>query len=160
MAFTYSNIYKIPLTGVRFFTVYGPFGRPDMALFKFTKSIIENKKIEVFNFGKHVRDFTYVDDTVDGIISLISKPYKNKIPHQIFNIGSDNPQPLMKFIKIIEKNLNKKAKIKFKSLQKADVYKTHASIEKLKKYSGFKPKTNVEKGIKKFIEWYKEYYKF
>ena len=159
LAYAYSNLFKIPLSGMRFFTVYGPFGRPDMALFKFTKAILENKKIKVFNYGNHQRDFTYIDDVIEGIIGLLSKPSKKKVSHQIFNIGSNNPQKLMQFIKIIEKNLDKKAKIEFKPLQQADVHKTHASIKKIKNYSGYHPKTNLEKGIKSFVEWYKDYYK-
>ncbi len=159
LAFTYSNIFKIPITGMRFFTVYGPFGRPDMALFKFTKSILNNKKIEVYNNGKHVRDWTYVDDVVNAIIKLLNKKSKENIPHQIFNIGGNNPTKLLDFIKILEKILNKKAKIKFLKLQTADVVKTHANINKLKKISGFTPSTNLKIGMNNFVSWYKGYYK-
>ena len=159
MAHSYSYIYKIPTTAVRFFTVYGPFGRPDMALFKFTKNILDNKKIELFNGGLHDRDFTYIDDIVAGIFSLIKKPPKSKIPYSIFNIGNGKPQKLLNYLKNIEKYLNKKAKIKKLPLQVGDIVKTHADIKKLKKYSNYSPKTNIEKGIMKFIEWYKEYYK-
>jgi len=159
MAHSYSYIYKIPTTAVRFFTVYGPFGRPDMALFKFTKNILDNKKIELFNGGLHDRDFTYVDDIVAGIFSLIKKPSISKIPYSIFNIGNGKPQKLLNYLKNIEKFLNKKAKIKKLPLQVGDIVKTHADIKKLKKYSNYSPKTNIEKGIMKFIEWYKDYYK-
>lgn len=159
LAFTYSNIFKIPLTGMRFFTVYGPFGRPDMALFKFTKSILNNKKIEVYNYGQHIRDWTYVDDVVNAIIKLLHKKSKKKVPHQIFNIGSDNPTKLLDFLNMLEKILNKKAKIKFVKLQTADVVKTHANINKLKKISGFQPNTNLKNGINNFVRWYKDYYK-
>ena len=129
MAHSYSYIYKIPCTGVRFFTVYGPFGRPDMALFKFTKNILNNKPIELFNKGNHLRDFTYVDDIVDGIYLLIKKQSKKSIPYEIFNIGNGNPKKLLDYLKNIEKNLNKKAKIKKLPLQTGDIVKTHSDIK-------------------------------
>ena len=159
MAHSYSHIYKLPCTGVRFFTVYGPFGRPDMALFKFTKNIINNHSIELFNNGKHLRDFTYVDDIVDGIYSLINKQSKKTIPYEIFNIGNGTPKKLLDYLKYIEKNLKKKSKTKRLPLQVGDVVKTHSNINKLKKYTGYKPKTNIKIGIQKFIEWYKDYYR-
>ena len=157
MAYSYSNIFKLPCTGLRFFTVYGPYGRPDMSLFKFTNSLTRNEPIELYNKGDHIRDFTYIDDVVDGIYSLIKKPSKAKIPYNIFNIGSDNPKHLKKFLRIIENNLDKKAKIIKKSLQTGDVYKTHASIRKLKLFAGYSPKISLNKGIKEFILWYKSY---
>ena len=159
MAHSYSYIYKLPCTGVRFFTVYGPFGRPDMALFKFTKNIINNQSIELFNNGNHLRDFTYVDDIVDGIYSLIKRHSKKNIPYEIFNIGNGNPKKLKDYLKFIEKKLNSKAKVKKLPLQIGDIFKTHSDITKLKKYTKYKPKTNIEVGISKFIEWYKDYYK-
>ncbi len=159
MAHSYSHIYKLPCTGVRFFTVYGPFGRPDMALFKFTKNIINNHSIELFNNGKHLRDFTYVDDIVDGIYSLINKQSKKTIPYEIFNIGNGTPKKLLDYLKYIEKSLNKKSKTKRLPLQVGDVVKTHSNINKLRKYTGYRPKTNIKIGIEKFIEWYKDYYK-
>ena len=159
MAHSYSYIYKLPCTGVRFFTVYGPFGRPDMALFKFTKNIINNQSIELFNNGNHLRDFTYVDDIVDGIYSLIKRHSKKNIPYEIFNIGNGNPKKLKDYLKFIEKKLNSKAKVKKLPLQIGDIFKTHSDIKKLKKYTNYKPKTNIEVGISKFIEWYKDYYK-
>ena len=159
MAHSYSYIYKLPCTGVRFFTVYGPFGRPDMALFKFTKNIINNKSIELYNHGNHLRDFTYVDDIVDGIYLLIKKQSKKNIPYEIFNIGNGSPKKLLDYLKNIEKNLNKTSKIKNLPLQIGDIIKTHSNIKKIKKYAGYKPKTNINTGIKKFIEWYKDYYK-
>tara|TARA_X000000950_G_scaffold21363_1_gene23090 strand:- start:1644 stop:2612 length:969 start_codon:yes stop_codon:yes gene_type:complete len=159
MAHSYSYIYKLPCTGVRFFTVYGPFGRPDMALFKFTKNIINNKSIELYNHGNHLRDFTYVDDIVEGIYSLIKKQSKKSIPYEIFNIGNGNPKKLLDYLKNIEKNLKITPKIKSLPLQIGDIIKTHSSINKLKKYTGYKPKTNINTGISKFIEWYKDYYK-
>ncbi len=159
MAHSYSYIYKLPCTGVRFFTVYGPFGRPDMALFKFTKNIINNQSIELFNNGNHLRDFTYVDDIVDGIYSLIKRHSKKNIPYEIFNIGNGNPKKLKDYLKFIEKKLNSKAKVKKLPLQMGDIIKTHSNIKKLKNYTNYKPKTNIEVGISKFIEWYKDYYK-
>ena len=159
LAFSYSNIYKLPTTGLRFFTVYGPYGRPDMALFKFTKSILNNKKLELYNHGNHIRDFTYVDDVSNCIFKLINKPPKNEIPFEIFNIGSNKPQKLMNFLQIITKNLNKKPKTIYKSMQKGDVIKSHASIKKINKKIYFKPKTKIAKGIENFIDWYKVYYK-
>ena len=159
MAHSYSYIYKIPCTAVRFFTVYGSFGRPDMALFKFTKNIIENKVIELFNNGNHIRDFTYIDDIVDGIYSLIKEQPKNKIPYDTFNIGNGNPKKLLDYIKQVELHLNKKAKIKKLPLQLGDVVKTHAQIKKIKIKTKYKVKTNINKGIANFIEWYQDYYK-
>ena len=159
MAHSYSYIYKLPCTGVRFFTVYGPFGRPDMALFKFTKNIIKNNPIELYNKGNHLRDFTYIDDIVDGIYSLINKQSQKTTPYEIFNIGNGTPKKLLDYLKYIEKNLNKKSKIKRLPLQVGDILKTHSNINKLKKYTGYNPKTNIDNGIKKFIEWFKDYYK-
>ncbi len=158
MAHSYSNIYKLPCTGVRFFTVYGPFGRPDMALFKFTENIINNHPIELFNNGNHLRDFTYVDDIVDGIYSLINKQSKKTIPYEIFNIGNGKPKTLLDYLKHIEKNLKKISKTQKLPLQVGDVVKTHSDINKIKKYIGYRPKTNIKIGIEKFIEWYKDYY--
>ncbi len=159
MAHSYSYIYKLPCTGVRFFTVYGPFGRPDMALFKFTKNILNNHPIELYNKGNHFRDFTYVDDIVDGIYSLIKKQSKKSIPYEIFNIGNGTPKKLLDYLKHIEKNLNKISKTKKLPLQTGDIVKTHSNINKLKKYAGYKPKTNIKIGISRFIEWYKDYYR-
>ncbi len=159
MAHSYSSIYKLPCTGVRFFTAYGPFGRPDMSLFKFTESIINNKPIELYNNGNHDRDFTYIDDIVDGIFSLIKKQSKKTIPYEIFNIGSGNPQKLKDYIKLIEKKLKISAKVKKLPLQTGDIIKTHSDNKKLKKYTNYKAKTNIEDGITKFVEWYKDYYK-
>ena len=159
MAHSYSYIYKIPCTGLRFFTVYGPYGRPDMSLFKFTDSIIKSKKISLFNHGDHVRDFTYVDDVAASIIKLIRKSPKEKIPYSIYNIGSNNPQPLKKFLTIIENVLNKKAKIKSLPMQLGDVHKTHANVDALSKKIKYKPKTKINKGIRIFTEWYIDYFK-
>ena len=159
MAHSYSYIYKLPCTGVRFFTVYGPFGRPDMALFKFTKNIIRNHPIELYNNGNHFRDFTYVDDIVEGIYSLIKKQPKKNIPYEIFNIGNGTPNKLLDYLKYIENYLKKDSKIKRLPLQDGDIVKTHSNINKLKKYTGYRPKININIGISKFIDWYKDYYK-
>ena len=159
MAYSYSNIYNLPITALRFFTVYGPYGRPDMSLFKFTKSIIDNNKINLFNGGDHIRDFTYVDDISSGILGLINKPSVKSIPYNCFNIGSSKPTNLKRFLSIIEKNLGKKAKINNLPIQNGDVKKTHASINLLSKYSSYKPKIGIDKGIKEFVNWYKKYYK-
>ncbi len=159
MAHSYSFIHKLPCTAVRFFTVYGPLGRPDMALFKFTKNIIENKPIQLFNNGNHVRDFTYIDDIVEGIYLLIKKQSKKNIPYEIYNIGNGNPKKLIDYLNQIELNLKNKSKIKKLPLQIGDVVKTHADITKLKRQTNYKAKINIKKGIANFIEWYKEYYK-
>lgn len=154
LAHSYSNIYKLPCTGLRFFTVYGPYGRPDMSLFKFTKAILTSKKINLFNNGNHVRDFTYIDDAIDAIIKLIYKPPRTKTPYVIYNIASSNPINIKFYLKTIEEIVGKKAKIKFKSLQKGDVFKTHGSIKLLQKKIYFNPKKNIVEGIKKFVQWY------
>ena len=159
LAYSYSSIYSLPSTGLRFFTVYGSYGRPDMALFKFVKSIINNKKINVHNYGKHYRDFTHIFDVVDAIIKLIKKPSKKTIPYQIFNIGSSNPIKLMDYIKNIEIILKKTSKKKFLPLQLGDVKKTHANIKKLQKNTNFKIKYDYKKGLNEFILWYKSFYK-
>ena len=159
LAYSYSNIYKLPCTALRFFTVYGPYGRPDMALFKFTKGILENNKIELFNNGNHSRDFTYIDDIVNGIISIIKKPNRNQIPFNIFNIGRGNSQKLKKYLNLIEKKLKKKAKIKNLPLQIGDIKKTHSDISSLKDFVNYKPKFDIESGINEFINWYINYYK-
>jgi UDP-glucuronate 4-epimerase len=166
MAHTYANLFEVPCTGLRFFTVYGPYGRPDMAPMIFTKAIQEERTIEVFNNGEMHRDFTYVDDIVESMQLLIPKPpAKNnlnfdekkpktsvsKAPYQLFNIGNSQPVALMNFIHEIERNLGKKAKIEFKPMQQGDVKATYANIEKLESYLNFKPKTSIEKGVKQLI---------
>ena len=174
MAHTYSYLYKLPTTGLRFFTVYGPWGRPDMALFLFTKAIIENKPIKVFNNGDMKRDFTYIDDIVEGVFRIIKnipEPEKDfsfdtpnpsasgAAPYRLYNIGNNNPVSLMDFIKAIENALGKTAKKDFLPLQAGDVPATWANVDKLIKDTGFLPKTSVDEGIAKFIKWYKSYYK-
>ena len=158
MATSYSHLYKMDTVGLRFFTVYGPWGRPDMALFKFTKNIIKGKPIEVFNKGKHERDFTYVDDIVNGIFNIIIKK-KSKFGAKIFNIGNGKKIKLLKYIQLIEKNLNLKSKKKFLPLQKGDVIKTHSDTKLIKKHYNYEAKTEVSYGVKKFIEWYVSYFK-
>ncbi len=158
---SFSYVYKLPITCLRFFTVYGPWGRPDMALFKFTKSILKKKPIEVFNYGNHLRDFTYIEDIVVSISKLLKvAPKKNSIPYRALNIGYGNPVKLMKFIRLIEKNLGLKAKINYKSLQKGDIKSTHSDSNKLFRLIKYKPQTGTKLGIKKFIDWYKNYYEY
>ena len=159
MAYSYSNIHKIPITCLRFFTVYGPYGRPDMSLFKFSKSIIEKKNIELYNYGKHIRDFTYIDDVVDSIRKLIPKIPKKKIPYEVFNISHSKPKTLKYFLSTIEKTIGKKTNVLYKPLQLGDTFKTHANNKKLIRAVGNINKTKIEDGISKFIKWYNDYYK-
>ncbi len=157
MAHAYSYLYNLPTTGLRFFTAYGPLGRPDMSLFKFVSNIKKNKKIELYNYGKHIRDFTYIDDICIGIKKIIEKDLKTKpkkIPFKIFNIGSNKPVKLKKYVSIIEKNLNKKAKITYKKKQPGDVIATNASNKKLRNFIKYSPKTKIEKGISNYINWF------
>lgn len=154
LAHVYHNLYDLNCTALRYFTVYGPWGRPDMALFKFTKNILEDKPIDVYNYGKHERDFTYIDDIVQGTVAALNNPF----PYEIINLGNSNTVGLEYFISVIEKELGKKAKKNMLPMQPGDVEKTYADITKAKKLLGFAPKTNIEKGIKEFINWYKEYY--
>jgi len=162
MAHTYSHLFGIPTTGLRFFTVYGPWGRPDMALFIFTKAMIEGKKIDVYNFGKMSRDFTYVDDIVEGIIRLIPKPPAKSedktAPYRLFNIGYGSPVKLMDFIHEIEENLGVEADKNLMAIQPGDVPKTWADVDNLFELIDFKPQVSVKEGVKNFIDWYKEYY--
>ena len=172
MAHTYSYLYQLPTTGLRFFTVYGPWGRPDMALFKFTKNILEGKQIDVFNHGKHTRDFTYIDDIVEGIIKTLDNPATSngnwnskqpdpatsKAPWCIYNIGNNKPVQLMDYIDALEKTIGKKAKINFLPLQLGDVPDTYADIDNLKIKFNYKPSTSVIKGVFNFVKWYKDYY--
>jgi UDP-glucuronate 4-epimerase len=173
MAHAYSHLYQLPTTGLRFFTVYGPWGRPDMALFKFTKAILEGKPIDVFNHGKHTRDFTYIDDIVNGIIKTLDNsadrnldwnsrepdPASSKVPWRIYNIGNNKSIQLMDYIHALEKALGKKAIINFLPLQPGDVPDTFANVDNLIKKFNYKPSTPVGEGINNFVEWYKNYYK-
>jgi UDP-glucuronate 4-epimerase len=169
LAHSYSHLYQIPSTGLRFFTVYGPFGRPDMASFIFTKNISEGKPIEVFNKGDMIRDFTYVGDIVDGLIKLMEKAPQSKTaanpkvnessaPFKVYNLGNNKPVKLMDYIGEIERLIGKKALIDEKPMQMGDVYKTYADIEISTIDFGFKPKTSYQEGLKKFIDWYKDFY--
>ena len=158
MAFTYAHLYKIPVTGLRFFTVYGPWGRPDMAYFSFTNKIYADESIKIFNNGDMLRDFTYIDDIVHGIELVIDKAPKGEDPYKIYNIGNNKPERLMYFIETLEKAIGKKAKKEFLPMQPGDVYQTYADISELEKDFGFKPETSIEDGLKKFADWYKEYY--
>ena len=155
VAHTYSHLHGLKTIGLRFFTVYGPWGRPDMAYFSFTKKIIEGRKIEVFNHGNMQRDFTYIDDIVDGIRNTIEKDFN----FEIFNLGNSKSEDLMTMVRIIEKELNIKAKIVFRDMQPGDVTKTHAEIEKSTKMLGFKPKVSLQIGLKRTIDWYKSFLK-
>ena len=172
MAHTYSYLYQLPTTGLRFFTVYGPWGRPDMALFKFTKAILDKKPIDVFNHGKHTRDFTYIDDIVEGMIKSLDNPAiinpdwnsdqpdpaTSKAPWRIYNIGNNKPVHLMDYLDALQKTLGKKAKINFLPLQPGDVLDTYANVDNLRMKFNYKPSTSVIKGVKNFVQWYKNYY--
>jgi UDP-glucuronate 4-epimerase len=172
MAHAYSHLYDLPTTGLRFFTVYGPWGRPDMALFLFTKAILAGESIEVYNNGEMKRDFTYIDDIINGLLSLLDSP-PNAIDHwngqvtdpssskasfKLYNIGNNSPVNLMDFINEIEKRLGKKAEINFMPLQPGDVVASHADVSGLVKDFRYKPSITVDEGIREFISWYKEYY--
>ncbi len=155
MAYSYSNIYNLPITCLRFFTVYGPFGRPDMSLYIFVKNIIENKAIDIFGHGKHTRDFTYIDDVIKYISKVFNKiPKSEKPPYRVLNIGNSDPKKLIDYVKIIEKKLKTQSKKKFYKRHKGEAFKTHASIKNIEKLTKYSPKTKVEEGIDKFIEWY------
>tara|TARA_B100000575_G_C23042506_1_gene600069 strand:- start:27 stop:1028 length:1002 start_codon:yes stop_codon:yes gene_type:complete len=172
MAHTYSHLFNIPTTGLRFFTVYGPWGRPDMAYFSFTKAMLENKPIKVFNNGNMMRDFTYIDDIIEGISRVIEDPsLPNKAwnrespvastssaPYRILNLGNSKPIYLSRFIESIEKATNKKAIIEYLPMQPGDVEKTYANMEKMENQYKFKPKTQIEDGIREFVDWYRNYY--
>lgn len=173
MAHTYSHLYSLPTTGLRFFTVYGPWGRPDMALFKFVKAILNNEPIDVYNHGDLKRDFTYIDDIVNGIIPLLQQPAKpdplwnsakpnpatSCAPYRIYNIGNNNPVSLEDFISCIESALGKKAIKNYLPMQPGDVLATYADVDALRKATGFSPATSLPVGVGKFVEWYRGYYK-
>jgi UDP-glucuronate 4-epimerase len=173
MAHTYSHLYNLPTTGLRFFTVYGPWGRPDMALFLFTKAILDEKPIQVFNYGKHRRDFTYIDDIVEGIIRTLDNtatgnpdwngktpdPSTSKAPWRVYNIGNQSPVELLDYIETLENALGKKAKKELLPLQPGDVPDTYADVEALVADIGYRPETTIQEGIGNFVNWYKEYYK-
>lgn len=167
MAYTYSHLYRIPTTGLRFFTVYGPWGRPDMAYFKFVKAIETGKPIEVYNYGNMQRDFTYIDDVVEGVVRVMHQPPQIKAeeaeqppaPYKLYNIGNNQPVTLSHFIEVIESALGKPAQKQFLPMQPGDVPTTFADVDDLMRDVGFKPSTPVETGIERFVQWYREYYK-
>jgi len=173
MAHTYSHLYGLPTTGLRFFTVYGPWGRPDMALFLFTKAILANKKIKVFNYGKHRRDFTYIDDIVEGVIRTLDTPANSNLewnsdqpdpgssnaPWRVYNIGNNKPIELMDYIAALEKALDQKAEKEFLPMQAGDVPATYADVDDLVEQFDYKPATSVEDGINHFVCWYRDYFK-
>ncbi len=172
MAHTYSHLYRLPTTGLRFFTVYGPWGRPDMALFKFTRAILAGEPIPVFNYGKHRRDFTYIDDIVEGVIRVLDRipepdPAWNgetpdsatsSAPYRLYNIGNQHPVELMDYIDVLERCLGKKAKKELLPLQPGDVPDTYADVEDLVRDTGYRPDTTVEVGVSRFVDWYRSYY--
>lgn len=173
LAHSYAHLFSLPVTGLRFFTVYGPWGRPDMAYFSFTRKIFEGGTIEIFNNGNLMRDFTYIDDIVNGIVALLKKipqgnlrfnpmdpePSVSSAPYRIFNIGNNNPVSLMEFISILEKTIGIEARKVFKPMQAGDVFATHADIDSITDLVGFKPVTSLETGLRYFVDWYREYYK-
>jgi len=173
MAHTYSNLYNLPTTGLRFFTVYGPYGRPDMALFMFTRNILEGKPIDVFNYGNHRRDFTYVDDIVEGVIRTMDHtaspnedwdashpdPGTSRAPYRLYNIGNQQPVDLMRYIAVIEDCVGRKAKINMLPMQPGDVPDTWADTEDLARDTGYRPSTPIEEGVRNFVDWYKDFYR-
>jgi UDP-glucuronate 4-epimerase len=173
MAHTYSHLFRIPMTGLRFFTVYGPWGRPDMALFLFTRNLLAGKPIDVFNYGKHRRDFTYIDDIVEGVIRVLDRvpepdplwsgdspdPSSSHAPYRLYNIGNHQPVELMYFIEVLENCVGKKAQKNFLPLQQGDVPATYADIDNLVRDVGFHPSTPIEEGIARFVGWYRDYYR-
>jgi UDP-glucuronate 4-epimerase len=172
MAHTYAALFKLPCTGLRFFTVYGPWGRPDMALFKFTRGILNDEAIEVYNYGKMVRDFTYIDDIVEGVVRVIDTvaapdpawngdapdPARSFAPYRLFNIGNNQPVPLLDFIAALEEALGRKAKMELLPIQPGDVPSTMADVSELESAVGFRPSTTIREGIGRFVNWYKQYY--
>ncbi len=172
MAHTYSHLYNLPTTGLRFFTVYGPWGRPDMAMFIFTRKILAGEPIDVFNHGHHKRDFTYIDDIVEGVVRTLDRvaapdtdwsgkhpdPGTSRAPYRIYNIGSNNPVELSRFIEVIEERTGKKAMKNFLPMQPGDVPATYANVDSLIEDVGYKPSTTVEEGVARFVDWYRDYY--
>lgn len=173
MAHTYSHLYRLPTTGLRFFTVYGPWGRPDMALFLFTKAILAGKPIELYNFGRMERDFTYIDDIVEGVVRVGEKipvpdpawdsrkpdPATSAAPYRTFNIGNNSPVPLLTLVETLERCLGKKAERQLVPIQPGDVPATYADVDSLMKEVGFKPATSIEVGVERFVDWYRRYYR-
>ena len=172
MAHTYSSLYGLPTTGLRFFTVYGPFGRPDMALFRFTRRILAGDAIEVYNYGNHRRDFTYIDDIVDGVVRVLDNtaapdpgwdgqhpdPGASRAPYRVYNIGNNDPVELMRYIEVLEERLGRKAEKTLLPMQPGDVPDTYADVDELVRDIGYKPGMTVEEGVSRFVDWYLEYY--
>jgi len=173
MAHSYAVLYRLPVTGLRFFTVYGPWGRPDMALFKFTRGILAGEPIPVYNEGRMIRDFTYIDDVVEGVVRILDRvpvpneawksddadPATSSAPYRIYNIGNNRPVELMTYISVLEKALGKKARLDLLPMQPGDVRSTMADVSDLERDTGFRPRTTVEEGIARFVKWYHEYYR-
>jgi UDP-glucuronate 4-epimerase len=173
MAHTYSSLHGLPTTGLRFFTVYGPFGRPDMALFSFTRNILEGKPIDVFNYGKHRRDFTYIDDIVEGVVRTADRvatanpswsgdhpdPGTSRVPYRLYNIGNNKPVELMRYIEVIEQSLGRKAITNLLPMQPGDVPDTYADVDDLARDVGYRPSTPIEVGVKRFADWYVDFYR-
>lgn len=172
MAHTYAALFRLPCTGLRFFTVYGPWGRPDMALFKFTRGILEDQPIDVYNYGRMIRDFTYIDDIVEGVVRVVDAvaqpdpawsgeapdPARSFAPYRVFNIGNNQPVPLLDFIGALEEALGRKAKMNLMPIQPGDVVSTMADVSELEAAVGFRPRTSIRDGIARFVNWYKDYY--
>jgi UDP-glucuronate 4-epimerase len=172
MAHSYAHLYALPVSGLRFFTVYGPWGRPDMALFAFTRNILDGKPIDVYHHGKHERDFTYIDDVVEGVVRVLDRPSlpdpswrgdvidpaASRAPFRIYNLGSHRPVPLVRYIELLEQILGRPAQKNFLPLQPGDVPTTFADIEDLAREVGYRPETPIEVGVARFVEWYREYY--
>jgi UDP-glucuronate 4-epimerase len=173
MAHSYAHLFGLPVTGLRFFTVYGPWGRPDMSLFLFTRAILAGEPIQVFNYGQHLRDFTYIDDAVEGVLRSLDVvatpdpdwrpetpgPATSAAPYRLYNIGNHSPVALLDYIAAIEKALGRKAKIELVPQQPGDVEATYADVETLKEATGFQPWTPLEEGIERFVAWYRDYYR-
>jgi UDP-glucuronate 4-epimerase len=173
MAHTYSHLFSLPTTGLRFFTVYGPWGRPDMALFKFTRSILAGEKIQVFNYGMHLRDFTYIDDIVEGVMRVLDRPAhpnpdwsgnlpdpsSSSAPWRVYNIGNSNPVELMDYIAALENALGREAEIELLPLQPGDVQDTYADVTDLAREFDYQPSTLVAHGVSNFVKWYRDFYK-
>ncbi len=172
MAHTYSHLYGLPSTGLRFFTVYGPWGRPDMALFKFTRAILKGEPIDVFNYGRHRRDFTYIDDIVEGVVRVLDRPptgnpgwsgsapdpATSRAPYRLYNIGNNEPVELMDYIAVLERSLGHKAELNLCPLQPGDVPDTYADVSDLVRDTGYRPSTPVDQGVARFVAWYREFY--
>ena len=172
MAHSYAHLYGLPCTGLRFFTVYGPWGRPDMSLFLFTRAILEGRPIDVFNYGRHKRDFTYIDDIVEGVVRVLGKPpapdpawngdqpdpASSRAPYRLYNIGNNQPVELMRVIELLEAALGKKSQKNFLPMQVGDVPDTFANVDDLMEAVGFRPATSIEEGVRRFVAWYREYY--